>query len=249
MHHFSIDRIVSPLSNHPEWDRDNPPHIETILAQPFYFFACGGQSWSFLSHDGKWVIKFFDFRPTWYDLGKWLHLPNSLLPSLTPKQIRRREGPPSGYALAAKTFRNECGLEGVFLNGKHSGIRYLEITNPVHCSHKIDLASTSFVIQKKAETLPARLGRHLKNKDANNATKALSQALSLIAARTAAGIADGDNTQLHNNLGFVDEEAIYIDAGTFKECPDFLQQEKAQAEILRSADLLLAKLAEEDFLQ
>ena len=249
MHHFSIDRIVSPLPKHPEWGCENPAQIDAILKQPFHFFACGGQSWSFLSHDGKWVIKFFDFRPTWYDLGKRLHLPDSLLPSLTPKQTRRREGPPSGYAIAAKNFKNECGLEGVFLNGKDVGVRYLEITSPVHCKHQIDLASTSFVIQKKAETLTARLGRYLKNKETNNATKALSQALSLIAARTTAGIADGDNTQLHHNLGFVDEEAIYIDAGTFKECPEFLLTEKAEAEVLRSIDVLLAKLAEENFLR
>jgi len=249
MHHFSTDRLISYLPAHPEWESENPPLVEEILAQPFYFFANGGQSWSFVSSDGKWIIKFFDFRPTWHDLATLLHLPAALSPKLTAKQVRRREGPPKGYAIAARNFRNECGLIGIFLNGKHSGIQKIEITNPIHCKQPLDLGSTSFVIQKRAETLPCRLARLLKNKETNNASKALSQALSLIAARSAAGIADGDNTQLHHNLGFVDDEPMYIDAGTFTECPELFIQEKTQAEILRAADLIIAKLAQEKFCQ
>ncbi len=248
-HHFSIDRIVSPLSHHPEWEIENPPEVEEILAQPFHFFTNGGQSWSFLSDDGKWIIKFFDFRPTWHDLANFLHLPDAFSPKLTPKQIRRREGPPQGYAIAARNLRRECGLVGVFLNGKDTGISRIQITNPIHCQQLLDLGSTSFVIQKRAETLPMRLARFLKSKETDRASQALSQALNLIAARSAAGIADGDNTQLHHNLGFVEDEAIYIDAGTFVERPELAVQENAQAEILRSADLLIAKLAEENFCQ
>ncbi len=246
MRHFALERIFSRIPYHPEWECENPSDIDAILAQPYHFYINGGQSWVFLSADGKWILKFFDCRITWHDIAGWLHLPENFRPDLTPRQIRRREGPPAGYALAAKRFREECGLVGIYLNGKSSGVHQIKITNPIQCEHDIDLAKTSFVIQRKAETLPDRLVRLLKTKDTKEASKALSQALNLIAARSAVGIADGDDVKLHLNLGFVGDKPMYIDAGTFLDSPALLLLSNAEKEILRSADVLLAKLAEED---
>ena len=71
----------------------------------------------------------------------------------------------------------------------------------------------------------------------------LSKALTLIAARCAAGIADGDHWHLHRNIGFIGEDPIYLDAGTFHDDPTLYIPQAAEAEILRSADLLIEKIS------
>lgn len=243
--HFTISRILSTLPFHPEWECENPPEVDQILSQPYHFFAAGGQSWVFLSEDGEWIVKFFDFRPTWNDVAKTLHLPSFLCPSLTTRQVERREKPIEGYALASKRMREICGLTGVFLNGKKTGEHHLTITDKIHCPHLVDLSSCSFVIQRRAEVLPSRLAKFLKEGKTREANQVLSSALNLIAERTSLGVGDGDNVRLHLNLGFIGDKAVYLDAGTFFDAPQFLTAANAEEEIVRSANVLIEKLSNE----
>ena len=242
-HHFTNNRILSSHEFHPEWECDNPPEIEQILSQPFHYFTYGGQSWVFLSEDGQWVVKFFDFRPTWYDAAKTLHLPDSWTPKLTDRQVRRREAHVKGYILAANRFRDACGLVGIFLNGKHIGERLLTITDPSYCQHRIDLSTCSFVVQRKAEPLPDRIHSLLKAGDSKEASAALSAVLNLVAERTALGLGDGDVVNFHRNMGFIGNKAIYLDAGGFIDAPEFLIPANAETEIIRSANLLIEKIS------
>jgi len=241
--HFTNNRILSTHAFHPEWECNNPPEIEQIISQPFHYFTYGGQSWVFLSEDGQWVVKFFDFRPTWYDAAKALHLPESWTPKLTERQIKRRETHVKGYILAATRFRDGCGLVGIFLNGKQTGQHHMVITDPSHCQHRIDLSTCSFVVQRKAEPLPDRIHSLLKAGNAKEASSALSTVLNLVAERTALGLGDGDVVNFHRNMGFIGNKAIYLDAGGFIDAPEFLIPANAETEIIRSANLLIEKIS------
>jgi hypothetical protein len=242
--HFTNSRIISTHDFDPEWECDNPLEVEQILAQPYHYFTSGGQSWVFLSDDGQWVVKFFDFRPTWHDVAKVLHLPESWCPKLTDRQIKRRETHIKGYILAASRFRDGCGLVGVFLNGKQVGEHYLTITDPSYCKHRIDLSKCAFVVQRKAEPLPDRIQTLLKTGDTKEASLALSAVLNLVAERTALGLGDGDVVNFHKNLGFIGNKAIYLDAGGFIDAPEFLNPANAETEIVRSANLLIEKISQ-----
>lgn len=243
-HHFTIDRLVSTLHYHPEWELENPPEVESILSQPFRFYASGGQSWVFISEDKKWVVKFFDFRLTWNDVASKLHLPEALRPSLSTSQLHLREEPAKAYTLAFQHLKEPCGLIGVFPNGKRSGITELKLFDPIHCEHRFNLAKASFVIQKKADSdLPEYFNDLLHDGDTKKAADSLSKALNLIAVRCHAGIADGDDRHLYQNIGFIGEDPIYLDPGAFRENADLTDPKAAETEILRSAELIIAKLA------
>ncbi|MBS3904260.1 MAG: hypothetical protein KGZ39_02915 [Simkania sp.] len=245
-YHFSTDRLVSVLPYHAEWEFEEAPNIEEILSQSFHYYDKGGQSWVFLSEDSKWVLKFFDFRSTWHDVAKHLHCPTSLLPAMTERQLQSRESPVKSYALAFQRFKEPCGLVGAYLNGKKSGITSLNVFNPIHCKHTIDLKSAAFVVQKKADTiLPKRINDLLQKGEMQEANILLSKALMLIAERCSVGIADNDRWHLHRNIGFIAGKAIYLDAGAFLEDTNLLLPKNAETEILHSAELLIDKIAKD----
>ncbi len=70
------------------------------LKQKFYLKAQGGQSYVFISADGKYVLKFFKDMPR-----PWLPLP-----SYQKKKIGKLKRTLKGYQLAFSRLREETGL-------------------------------------------------------------------------------------------------------------------------------------------
>ncbi len=249
---FTIARITTNLPFHPEWevqsiDKQELASIEGIVKQKFLFLDNGGQSWVFISQDGQYVVKFFKFRFTWYDLFKNLSLPHFLepyRPQLTSKQLAKRNRLLGGYAIAYQKMREETLLKGIFLNGKHEGLTTMHIIDKIGVSHHIDLHDKPFIIQRTAVPLVTHLTPLMKEGRIQEAQDALCSALNLIAERCAHGIIDEDH-RLFCNLGFVGKQAVYLDAGSLKEDPSIALPERARNEILRSADLLIKQLDQE----
>src|SRR3569832_1589228 len=61
---FTVLRITSNLTYHPEWETASlspaqEDEIKTLLNQPYTYLNKGVQSFVFASEDGRYVIKFF----------------------------------------------------------------------------------------------------------------------------------------------------------------------------------------------
>ncbi|NGX26325.1 MAG: hypothetical protein K940chlam6_00241 [Chlamydiae bacterium] len=61
---FQLQKIQADLPHNSDWETLLPgdhtsQRLQTILSQPYSFLNSGGESYAFVSKDGKYVLKFF----------------------------------------------------------------------------------------------------------------------------------------------------------------------------------------------
>lgn len=207
---FSIGRISSSFSFHPEWET-TPPTEETLqqakkaLDQPFHYLGRGGQCFVFESEDGQYVIKFFKY--------------NRILPiSPNTKRKMKKMRDFSSCKLAFEKLKDETEVIFLHLNKTKNLQKKLKITDKLHISHTIDLDNYEFIVQRKAILLHPYIEKLMKNHDIEGAKKAIEAVLNLLICRCKKGIYDED-PGLHKNIGFLKDKAVFIDVGRFKADP------------------------------
>lgn len=163
------------------------------LQQKFYLKAQGGQSYVFISSDGKTVLKFFKEMPR-----PWLPLSH-----YQSKKLGKLKRTLTGYQLAFNRLRKESGLLYLHLSPTPTPLPAI-LVDRLHIEHHLDLSSTYFVLQKKATPLS----------DLSEGT--LSQISTLLQKRASLQISDHD-PRLQSNLGWCDGQLVFIDPGRFVE--------------------------------
>lgn len=175
------------LSNH----TDPTPYLQ----QKFYLRDQGGQSYIFFSEDGTIVLKLFKDMPR-----PWL-----ILPHYQQKKIGKLRRTLTGYALAFERIPHDTALLSLHLKPSSTPLP-ATLIDRLHIAHTIDLSSTYFILQKRAEPLSSR-------------PLPLSQLHQLMSRLCLAHISDHD-PRLHLNLGWVGQELIFVDPGRFVDDPN-----------------------------
>lgn len=165
------------------------------LQQKYFLRDQGGQSYVFISEDGKYILKFFKDMPR-----PWLPWP-----SYQKKKLGKLKRTLNGYQLAFNRLRKETGLLHLHLAPTSSPLPVILIDR-LHIEHTLDLSSVYFVLQKRAEPIT-----HFSD-------STLSQIYELLQKRSSAHIADHD-PRLHSNLGWIENHLVYIDPGRFVDDP------------------------------
>ncbi len=220
---FQVSKIESDHSFNPDWATPVPSdqerdHLHTLLDQRYTFFSYGGQSYAFLSDDGKTILKLFKHHhlrvPAWI---KMLPLPRTFK-RIRNKWVHLKED--SFYLffnsckIAFDDFRNHTGLIYLHLNKTDYLNQQVRIVDKIGIEHKIDLDRTDFALQHRAE-LPKKHFRSLKKKnDYAAAKKSLDSLIDMIVERSQKGIADRDPS-IRRNCGFIGENAVEIDLGSY----------------------------------
>lgn len=208
---FSINSVSSSLPAYPEWslpplDQGERQQIQTILSQKFTFLGEGAQAIAFQSEDEKYVLKLFKMR----------RFTPSLIDQLCPHVVRRRlrnlQWVFNGYKNAYHDLRKETGLVWIHLAKTQDLQQGITIIDRKGQEHRLDLDSTEFVIQEKAELLFKRLERLYKEGKEDQAEQAIASVLQLIRDRIEKGYADRDKA-VSNNYGFVGDRPIQLDIG------------------------------------
>lgn len=221
---FTIARIHSDLPYNAAWATPLPVGAEkeeltALLSQPFHYLGCGGQCFAFVSEDGETVIKFFKHR---------IRKPRSLLlfrplpAPLEPIRLRKlnkilfklnRDF--NSYKLAYEELSQETGILYLHLNKTEGFNQTITLYDKLHIAHQIDLDQVEFIIQKKAEMAYPYLDRLIRDKQIENAERAIDSLLAVILSRCQKGIYDED-AKIHRNFGFIDGKAVVIDVGRFR---------------------------------
>lgn len=204
---FTIARITSRFSFHPEWETDpltkeGLQEVELALSQKFHYLGRGGQCYVFDSEDGQYVIKFFKYH-------RVLPLSSSLKRN-TKKLVRDF----SSCKLAFEKLKDETGVVFLHLNKTKNLQKKLTIFDKLNIAHVLDLDNYEFIVQKKAVLLHPHIHMLMKNQDIEGAKKAIDAILDLIISRCKKGIHDED-PGLHKNIGFLRDKALIIDIGRF----------------------------------
>ena len=221
---FQIVKIVSHLPSYSQWETPAPSptemsQLKAVLSQPFIYFDSGGQSYAFLSQDGRFVLKLLKMHnvrqyPALYRIG----LPgvlDRLRVQFLLWQKQKLERVFSSSHLAYTQLKEESGL--LFLNLNPAPVyTEVEITliDNLGIQHRLDLAKVPFALQYRADRVFTTLRLHLLHKDIPSCRKVIEDVVSCLQARYEKGIVDADPA-VRRNIGLLKDRAIAIDIGSF----------------------------------
>jgi hypothetical protein len=215
---FRMQKIQADLPYNPQWDTLLPADhdikkLRSIFAQPFYFLDCGGESYAFASKDGKYVLKFFKLHHMRPKRPEDFLLPPPLRNKYRSVRTKRLANLFSSCVLAYEKFRAGCGLLYLHLNQTDLLKTRLTFYDAIGALHSIDLDTVPFALQEKAVLAYPTLTALASAQEYDAAKRRLSSLLDLIVARCQAGLSDHDARA--RNFGFIGDQAIEIDLGSF----------------------------------
>jgi len=231
---FTVASIDSNIPNMPSFAVKEPETLE--LSGPFTYMNRGGQSYVFLSHDKKSVLKFF--KKTHAIPDEWVTSLDLVLPEklrkyrlrFLPTREERFRTIFSSCKLAYETLRNETGLLYLHLTPSTKPLPSVTILDAMGNPHTINLNTTSFVVQKRGRLFFSVLKKQVASGDFEGAKKSIRKMIEYLSIRCKKGIRDTDNA-LRRNYGYIGSDAASIDIGSFIFDP-LLQEKKARSKEL-----------------
>ena len=220
---FTIDKIHSRLPFNPAWEvpvsKEQIENANAILAQPFHYLGRGFQCYAFESADGKYVLKFFRHQR--------MRLPEfvSYIPEALPfiKEFKARKEADfekrkrylfSGIKFGFEAAPGETALLFVHLNKTQNQHGTVKIADKVGTEYVVELDKVEFMLQRKAVHIKPTIDALMAEGKVDEAKARLSQIYALLVSCAKKGVHDTDGALIRkNNLGFLDDHAIYIDSG------------------------------------
>lgn len=229
-HEFTLSRILYKKSPFPCEIKSiyDEEAYKKAIAQSYHFLGFGGQSYSFVSEDGNYVIKFL--KKDLYIPPFWTYiLPLNLKEKQFEKRALRTQRDMTSYFIAAHHLAKECGLIAIKMGHDRAFRKEVTIYDPLQIAHKVQLKHCQFIIQKKATLLLDYLSQLIQEGKINEGKSAIDELLLFLIQRYQRGIYDGD-AKIHRNLGFIEGHPLFIDVGRFAFDPhckkkDFINEE------------------------
>ncbi len=109
-----------------------------ILDQPFRYMTCGGQSFVFLSDDGRYVLKFFKG-------------PATLLPKVRARKIKKISRTLVGYNLLQDKLPAHSAT--IYAHLSKTPLRSVTLIDKCGIRHTVDLSSVECILQHHVEPL------------------------------------------------------------------------------------------------
>lgn len=239
---FQIYKISSSYPLSQEWTTPYPNDaklIKDVLAQPFYYLTKGSQSFVFLSHDQKYVIK----------LIRYNHMKPNLWVQITSKQKCERLNQKlkqdlTSYKLAYEMLKKETALIFLHLNQTNYLHQKLTIVDKLGIEHTLDLDKTDFILQKRVQPFYPYLKQLMDENKENDAKALISHLISLLAYQYKKGIINTD-VDLFKNFGCLDNQAVELDIGSLRQEPLSHDMTYYREEILKVVDCLHNKLSQD----
>jgi hypothetical protein len=232
--------LTLPLPSKTELDT-----LKIIANQPFRYLVKGSQAYAFISQDGRYILKLFKLHHL--KSVQWLEgLPCPQFcvkyrDSLVHRRKYRTNLTLTSYKLAAENLKDECALLYTQILPSGSYSVPVTIIDAIGRSYTIDLAQSSFAIQKRASLVLPSLEHWITSGDITSAKKALNSMVSLIKLRSSKDIQDTD-PDLHKNAGLIGTTAIHIDIGSFHKNPSIRTEEAMKADMKKIFSRLLSWL-------
>lgn len=215
---FRVEKIASDFPIKEQWETPQYPLKEKLLDQRFTYLGSGVQCYAFLGEDQKTVLKVFKH----YHFGlsskilRKLPVPSFLKEwkqTVLEKREKRIESIFTSAQLASDTLATQTGVLFLNLNPKKGMYSKVTLYDKIGVRHEIDLGSTPFLLQKKADLLFSYLDTHKEQ------TKQIIDSLfTCIGNRSKLGISNNDPV-VYRNFGIFKGRVIEIDVGSFAKSP------------------------------
>lgn len=231
---FTASQFVNKFDYNPEWDVRCPPEtiqfVNMITQQPFYYLARGFQATAFLSQDGDYVIKFFHqsrLREKSFSddpIGYMFRNNNE-------ERIADRDEIFLSSKMCYEEFPEESGIIYVHLNRTENTIKGIKLFDSIGQQYRFQGDETSFIVQKRAKYVLPVLKELMLEGKVEEAHARIDQIIDLLLSLAKKGFVDGDVALMrNNNIGFVEDRAIYIDTGHIVKEPNLNVNERMRFE-------------------
>jgi len=191
---------------------------DILTEEKFHYLASGAQCYAFVSENKKYVVKFFKFQhmriPPWL---KYIPLPAPLNAYRNAKLEKKRQSIQelfNSFKLADRYLKEETGIlflhlcQSSYFDGK------MTIYDKIGGCHKLDLDSTYFVLQTRADLAYRKINEWMKKGKISKARDGIRSLVAVAMQRCEKGIYDKD-PDFKTNFGFVNDRATQIDIGRF----------------------------------
>lgn len=214
--------IHSTLPYNPQWDilslpEEQQQEIFQILDQKFYYLNKGNQTYSFLSEDGNFVLKFCR-SPSALRPLPWISHTFAKIKSFgaydDKRGLKKLYNSFHSYKLAYQELKEETGLIYIHLNRSSDLKKKITIVDKLGSHYRISLDQVSFLLQKRAELIYPALERYSQEKNFHCAKHSIESMLELFLCSAQKGIINHDAI-MHKNYGIAKGKAIHIDVGKF----------------------------------
>ncbi|MBS0616466.1 MAG: hypothetical protein JSR58_07950 [Verrucomicrobia bacterium] len=158
---------------------------EKILDQPFHYLASGGQSFVFISEDGKYVLKFL----------KGHARPWTVLPKVRARKIKKIAKTLEGYRLLEEKLPSHSAT--IYAHFSKTPFRAAHLIDKCGIHHTVDLSSAECILQHHVKPLNSL------------STEKVHELASLLAEEK---MTDTDPRQ-HKNWGMLGDTVVIFDAG------------------------------------
>lgn len=185
---------------------DQLPSLKEIGSQPFSYLDRGKQSFVFISHDQKYVLKFFDARCMRSGMMPFLFSIGKKQCSKKLKQLFE------GYKIAYEHDPSHSGLLFVQLAADSSYHLIVTVTDRFGFKHDIDLSEVPFVLQEKGVPLRQLITSLLEEGNVAETKRRLRLIVDMYVDEYQRGVFDSDHNFMYNT-GFVGEKPLRIDLG------------------------------------
>jgi hypothetical protein len=217
---FNLQLIESQLPARPEWEAKlSPDHdrfFYVVSQQALSWVGRGANAFVFATGDGKYVVKFLPAgkMPAAESRGLFQKLFGGKPKSR--KALQKLDEACVSSRICFDELRDETGLVYVHLNRTKAQIHGLKLADSFGQSQRVCGDDTCFVAQKKAQLLIPTLTHLMDRGDIEGAQSRIDQVFALLTALARKGYVDGDeNLIANNNIGFLEDRAIYLDTFHF----------------------------------
>jgi hypothetical protein len=239
---FTLQKIQSELPYSAEWDvpvaDQKIEEVNAIISQPFTYLGRGFQCYAFQSADGKYVMKFFRhqrLRLPWYaNYFPDISFFNNLKAEKMRELLKRQRHLFASFKFAYELVPDETAFIYIHLNKTKNKHKTVKIFDKVGTPYEVDLDSVEFVLQRKASLVRPLLTKLMEEGKEEEAKRRIDQIFDLFIECGHKSIVDTDGALIRkDNLGFLEDRAIYIDAGKLVKRPEFVIKQRFVKDIKR----------------
>ena len=226
---FTIVNITDPHPYDTRWATEAPDsatleYVRSILAQPFYFLAPGGQTFAFQSQDGQYVLKLTKHKrmrvPLW---GQWLPLPSTLEQwrrATAAKKKKIFDCTFKSYLIADTYLKEETGIVFLHLNKSDYLKQSVTIIDKIGIAFKLNIDDFEFILQRKAELFYPHIEKLISEGEIDLVKERIHSMMTYLVGRAKRGIEDHDHC-FETNLAFFNNKPFQLDIGSLRLNPAF----------------------------